>query len=277
MEPGALRAWSGAQDTRSRTRGVEEPRARVEPVLVRGADARAWNRRACMALVLGGKIRGKLVEVLQGVDGVVMVEGSAGEGGKEAALKGMRRSLFCLSPAGDTPSSARLFDAIVSGCIPVIVSDEIELPFEGLLDYRKIAVFVSSSDAIQTGWLMNFLKSIRPEKIREMQSNLAKHFLYSSPAQPLGPEDLMWRMAQDAPVVAAISRGSRFRYGSCPISDRSAPHTRYCRLRFARLRRLILGPFYLRYWREAFAAPGIPHGSVKPHKAAASGQHGCFR
>lgn len=48
------------------------------------------------------------------------------------------RSIFCLSPAGDTPSSARLFDAIVSGCIPVIVSDELELPFEGILDYRKV-------------------------------------------------------------------------------------------------------------------------------------------
>ena len=48
------------------------------------------------------------------------------------------RSIFCLSPAGDTPSSARLFDAIVSGCIPVIVSDELELPFEGIIDYRKV-------------------------------------------------------------------------------------------------------------------------------------------
>lgn len=48
------------------------------------------------------------------------------------------RSVFCLSPAGDTPSSARLFDAIVSGCIPVIVSDELELPFEGILNYRKV-------------------------------------------------------------------------------------------------------------------------------------------
>lgn len=48
------------------------------------------------------------------------------------------RSTFCLNPAGDTPSSARLFDAIVSGCIPVIVSDELELPFEGILDYRKV-------------------------------------------------------------------------------------------------------------------------------------------
>lgn len=45
-----------------------------------------------------------------------------------------------MSPAGDTPSSARLFDAIVSGCIPVIISDELELPFEGILDYRKVCL-----------------------------------------------------------------------------------------------------------------------------------------
>ncbi|KAJ0078615.1 hypothetical protein Patl1_23834 [Pistacia atlantica] len=86
----------------------------------------------------GGKIRAKLVAELTGADHVDIEEGTAGEGGKVAAQNGMRRSIFCLSPAGDTPSSARLFDAIVSGCIPVIVSDELELPFEGILDYRKV-------------------------------------------------------------------------------------------------------------------------------------------
>ncbi|KAM6555458.1 hypothetical protein CsatB_002477 [Cannabis sativa] len=145
----------------------------------------------------GGKIRAKLVSELSGAEGVVIEEGSAGEGGKLAAQNGMRKSIFCLSPAGDTPSSARLFDAIVSGCIPVIVSDELELPFEGILDYRKIAVFVSSGDAVQPGWLLNFLKSITRSQISEMRRNLAKysrHFVYSNPAQPLGPEDLVWRM-----------------------------------------------------------------------------------
>ncbi|KDP21764.1 hypothetical protein JCGZ_00551 [Jatropha curcas] len=145
----------------------------------------------------GGKIRAKLVAELSGADGVVIEEGSAGEEGKAAAQFGMRKSVFCLSPAGDTPSSARLFDAIVSGCIPVIVSDELELPFEGILDYRKIALFVSSSDAIQPGWLLQFLKGISPVQLRDMRKNLAKysrHFLYSSPAQPWGPEDLVWRM-----------------------------------------------------------------------------------
>lgn len=48
------------------------------------------------------------------------------------------RSVFCLSPAGDTPSSARLFDAILSGCIPVVVSDQLELPFEGILDHKEV-------------------------------------------------------------------------------------------------------------------------------------------
>lgn len=58
------------------------------------------------------------------------------------------RSIFCLSPAGDTPSSARLFDAIVSGCIPVIVSDELELPFEGFIDYRKVWITTKHLNAI---------------------------------------------------------------------------------------------------------------------------------
>ncbi|KAJ9185603.1 hypothetical protein P3X46_005215 [Hevea brasiliensis] len=153
----------------------------------------------------GGKIRAKLVAELSGADGVVIEEGTAGEGGKAAAQIGMRKSIFCLNPAGDTPSSARLFDAIVSGCIPVIISDELELPFEGILDYRKIALFVSSSNAMQPGWLLKFLKAISPAQIREMRRNLgqySRHFLYSSPAQSLGPEDLVWRMVCNSLSVA---------------------------------------------------------------------------
>ncbi|CAH8317021.1 unnamed protein product [Eruca vesicaria subsp. sativa] len=145
----------------------------------------------------GGKIRAKLGAELSGVKDIIITEGTAGEGGKLAAQSGMRRSLFCLCPAGDTPSSARLFDAIVSGCIPVIVSDELELPFEGILDYKKVAVIVSSNDAIQPGWLVNHLRSLIPSQVKKLQNSLAqysRHFVYSSPAQPLGPEDLTWRM-----------------------------------------------------------------------------------
>ncbi|KAL0919232.1 hypothetical protein M5K25_011314 [Dendrobium thyrsiflorum] len=148
----------------------------------------------------GGKVRSKLVEILLDTEGVIIEEGISGIAGKEAAQNGMRKSLFCLSPAGDTPSSARLFDAIVSGCIPVIVSDELEPPFEGLINYRKIVMFVSSSDAVQPGWLVKFLKSIDSKRIKEMQENLEKHsrhFLYSNPAQPLEAVDFTWRKIAD--------------------------------------------------------------------------------
>ncbi|KAF5937256.1 hypothetical protein HYC85_024762 [Camellia sinensis] len=55
-------------------------------------------------------------------------------------------SEFCLHPAGDTLTSCRLFDAIQSLYIPVIVSDNIELPFEGMVDYSEFSVFIVVSD-----------------------------------------------------------------------------------------------------------------------------------
>ncbi|KAJ7297083.1 hypothetical protein O6H91_Y081400 [Diphasiastrum complanatum] len=155
----------------------------------------------------GGKIRSRLVTLLQHEKDVIIDEGSIGEAGKIAAQVGMRSAIFCLSPAGDTPSSARLFDAIVSGCIPVVVSDELELPFEGFLDYRKVVLFVSSAQAVQRGWLLAYLRSIKSEKISELQREVAmvaKHFEYSSPAQPWGPEDLTWQMVAGKLVVIRL-------------------------------------------------------------------------
>lgn len=188
--------------------------------------AQSWSQRKTLLFFrgrlkrnAGGKIRSRLVTVLQNNSDVIIEEGSIGEAGKVATQNGMRSSVFCLSPAGDTPSSARLFDAIVSGCIPVLVSDELELPFEGILDYRKVALFVSSVDAIQPGWLLDHLHRISPKEVEQMRSNLAKfskHFQYSSPAQPLGSEDLTWRMmAGKLPAIKMhIRRSQRVVNGS---------------------------------------------------------------
>jgi len=84
----------------------------------------------------------------------------------------MHTSKFCLHPAGDTPSACRLFDAIVSLCIPVIVSDNIELPFEDTIDYRKIAVFVETSSAIKPGHLLSKLRAVTPDRVLEYQKKL---------------------------------------------------------------------------------------------------------
>ncbi|KAJ0975896.1 hypothetical protein J5N97_017861 [Dioscorea zingiberensis] len=78
----------------------------------------------------GGKIRDTLFQILEAEKDVVIKHGAQSRESRRMATQGMHSSKFCLHPAGDTPSACRLFDAIVSLCIPVIVSDYIELPFE---------------------------------------------------------------------------------------------------------------------------------------------------
>lgn len=61
---------------------------------------------------------------------------------------------------GDTPSSCRLFDAIASHCVPVVVSDQLELPFEDVLDYTRFAIFVPADRAVQPGYLAGMLRNV---------------------------------------------------------------------------------------------------------------------
>lgn len=86
----------------------------------------------------------------------------------------MHSSKFCLHPAGDTPSACRLFDALVSLCVPVIASDYIELPFEDIIDYNKISIFVGTSKAVQPGYLTSTLRRISSERILEYQREIKK-------------------------------------------------------------------------------------------------------
>lgn len=48
----------------------------------------------------------------------------------------IQSSEFCLIVAGDTPSSRRLFDAIIAGCIPIRVGPSYQLPFEHVIDWN---------------------------------------------------------------------------------------------------------------------------------------------
>ena len=101
-----------------------------------------------------------------------MKHGTQSRESRRAATHGMHTSKFCLNPAGDTPSACRLFDSIVSLCVPVIISDSIELPFEDVVDYRKIAIFVESNTALRPGFLVSMLREITSERILEYQKEL---------------------------------------------------------------------------------------------------------
>ncbi|KAK6917012.1 Exostosin, GT47 domain [Dillenia turbinata] len=122
----------------------------------------------------GGKIRDLLFQILENEEDVVIKHGTQSRVSRRMATQGMHSSKFCLHPAGDTPSACRLFDAIVSLCVPVIISDQIELPFEDVIDYRKITVFVDSVSAIKPKYLIKLLRAVSTERILEYQQELKK-------------------------------------------------------------------------------------------------------
>ncbi|KAL8230695.1 hypothetical protein R6Q57_000473 [Mikania cordata] len=145
----------------------------------------------------GGVIRQELYYLLKDEKDVHFTFGSAGGGGIRKASTGMAASKFCLNIAGDTPSSNRLFDAIVSHCVPVIISDEIELPYEDVLDYSKFSIFVPASYACKKGFLINLLRGVKRDKWTEMWQNLkqiAPHFEYQYPSRPGDAVDMIWKM-----------------------------------------------------------------------------------
>lgn len=113
-----------------------------------------------------------------------------------SSTEGMQSSKFCLNLAGDTPSSNRLFDAIASHCVPVVISDEIELPFEDDLDYSKFCLFVRSDDAVKSNFVTNLLRGIGSEEWTQMWSRLREvdhHFKYQHPTKPDDAVHMTWK------------------------------------------------------------------------------------
>jgi len=62
------------------------------------------------------------------------------------------RTKYCLTPAGDTPTSRRLFDALAAGCIPVIFGsfDQLvaNLPFRRTIDWTQVLLFSGSLQCV---------------------------------------------------------------------------------------------------------------------------------
>ncbi|KAH0468687.1 hypothetical protein IEQ34_001919 [Dendrobium chrysotoxum] len=163
----------------------------------------------------GGIIRQELFYLLKDEKEVEFSFGTIQKNGIQQATNGMHSSKFCLNIAGDTPSSNRLFDAIASHCVPVIISDEIELPYEDVIDYSEFCVFVRASDAIKKGFLMNLIKGISKEEWTQMWVKLKQvegYFEYQYPSQKDDAVQMIWQaISRKVPAVRLkLHRSLRF-------------------------------------------------------------------
>ncbi|WOG98193.1 hypothetical protein DCAR_0417534 [Daucus carota subsp. sativus] len=163
----------------------------------------------------GGTARQELFYLLREEKDVHFKFGSVQKDGVSNASAGMHSSKFCLNIAGDTPSSNRLFDAIASHCVPVIISDEIELPYEDILDYSEFCVFVRTADAVRENFLMNLIRNIGKDEWTRMWAKLKEienMFEYRYPSKDDDAVQMIWKaVARKVPSIKMkVHQSNRF-------------------------------------------------------------------
>ena len=86
-------------------------------------------------------------------------------------IQDMMSSNFCLCPEGWHAWNPRPYQAVQLGCIPVLLSEEIELAFEEIISYDKFMVRVKPS---QVSNLKAILEGIPEYKISAMQTEMKR-------------------------------------------------------------------------------------------------------
>lgn len=88
-------------------------------------------------------------------------------------LSWMTHSVFCLHPRGNSPTRRSFYDAVLSGCIPVLFIDKvIPYAFSSSLDYSKFSVAIKQSDILHGKKVVDILKSVSATVIKQLQTNL---------------------------------------------------------------------------------------------------------
>lgn len=98
----------------------------------------------------------------------------------------MRRSTFCLCPRGWSPWTLRAYQAMMVGCIPVVMADEIEFPYENSLDWKKLTVKIAEKDVNNT---LSILRGIPQATIEEKRREIEKVWRMVAWQKPSKPGD----------------------------------------------------------------------------------------
>mmetsp|Transcript_113866 Transcript_113866/g.207150 ORF Transcript_113866/g.207150 Transcript_113866/m.207150 type:complete len:551 (-) Transcript_113866:133-1785(-) len=151
----------------------------------------------------------------------------------------MGKSQFCLAPPGDLQLATRHTDALLAGCIPVVLTDgHVPLPFDNILDWTRFAVLLNTS-SIYDGTLLRTLQLKSPGEIRKLRQNVyavRPYFMLDSKcSRPSGVDMVLHQLALQKNQSSLLQRES-------PHAMRSAcrPHLMTFGAAFAALSSAVL-------------------------------------
>ncbi|GMH00852.1 hypothetical protein Nepgr_002691 [Nepenthes gracilis] len=86
--------------------------------------------------------------------------------GRTEYFEHLRNAKFCLAPRGESSWTLRFYESYFVECVPVLLSDQVELPFQDVIDYTRISIKWPSTRIGPQ--LLEYLESIPDELIEEM-------------------------------------------------------------------------------------------------------------
>lgn len=130
----------------------------------------------------------------------------------------MLHSKFCLAPLGWAPWSPRIVESVIYGCVPVIIADDIALPYSHVIDWPSISLTVSEKDADK---LDQILRHVEATNLTAIQTNLWKEenrraLLYTT---PLAQGDASWQIF-DILAEKKVSQDAALKESAQPESFR---------------------------------------------------------
>jgi hypothetical protein len=104
---------------------------------------------------------------------------------REEYLQNIEQSDFVLCPKGDANYSARFYETLALGRIPVLIDTDMVLPLEHLIDYSKIMVRVPYSEVNRVGdYILDFWNAHSDESFQavghEARETFEKYLRYDA-------------------------------------------------------------------------------------------------
>jgi len=123
------------------------------------------------------KVRTKIVETLKNEPNVSVVPANVKAGASyethDTYLEKMLRAKFCFAPRGDTASAKRLYESIAAGCIPIIISDKLRLPFQRQMSWSSMSLrYTEREVSADPKRVLRDVQAMPPARVDEMRRNL---------------------------------------------------------------------------------------------------------
>ncbi|GJN30029.1 hypothetical protein PR202_gb18303 [Eleusine coracana subsp. coracana] len=121
----------------------------------------------------------------------------------------MARSLFCLCPLGWAPWSPRLVESVLLGCIPVIIADNIHLPFPSVVRWPDISLQVAEKDIASLEMVLDHVVATNLTLIQKnLWDPVKRNALVFN--RPMEAGDATWQVLRELEVL--LDRSHRRKY-----------------------------------------------------------------